>query len=148
MMPLIYVLRFSGRAEPDGSSGNILSAASTASSARIISLVGSSGLDGRIEAIAGGDAMFQSEVIFTGETSFQESGSILFGEGHRLTFATLGSGFLGPGHDPSRRHGAVIWRVTGGEGQFAGLSGLITSNFTVGPDLAITDHHFGVLWLP
>jgi hypothetical protein len=148
MRQLIYALRFSSWAEPDGSSDNILRAAATASSARIISSTGPSGLDGRIEAITGGEATFQSEVIFTGESSFQESGSISFGEGHRLTFATIGSGFLGPGPDPSRQHGAVIWRVTGGDGQFAGASGLITSNFTVGPDLAIADHQFGVLWLP
>jgi hypothetical protein len=38
-----------------------------------------------------------------------------------------------------------MWRIEGGEGQFAGVSGLITSNFFVGDDLAITDHHFGVL---
>ena len=41
-----------------------------------------------------------------------------------------------------------MWRVTGGEGQFAGASGLITSNFFVGDDLAVTDHHFGVLFVP
>jgi len=29
-----------------------------------------------------------------------------------------------------------------------GPSGLTTSNFFVGADLTITDHQFGVLWLP
>ena len=42
----------------------------------------------------------------------------------------------------------MSWRVEGGEGQFAGASGLITSNFFVGEDLAVTDHHLGVLFLP
>jgi hypothetical protein len=46
-----------------------------------------------------------------------------------LRFATLGSGYLGPGPDDTRRHGAGVWRVEGGEGQFAGARGLITSNF-------------------
>jgi hypothetical protein len=44
-------------------------------------------------------------------------------------------------------HGVVSWRVEGGEGQFAGASGLITSNFTLSADGQVTDHHFGVLWV-
>ncbi len=42
----------------------------------------------------------------------------------------------------------MAWRIEGGEGQFAGASGLITSNFFVGGTLAVTDHHFGVILLP
>jgi hypothetical protein len=41
-----------------------------------------------------------------------------------------------------------MWRVHGGDGQFAGATGLITSNFFVGENLDVTDHHFGVLLLP
>ncbi|HEY7037070.1 MAG TPA: hypothetical protein VH482_37455 [Thermomicrobiales bacterium] len=39
------------------------------------------------------------------------------------------------------------WRVEGVEGQFAGASGLITSNFFVGANLEITDHHFGAIFV-
>jgi hypothetical protein len=87
-------------------------------------------------------------VTFTGETSFQEVGTIAFGDGHVLRFSTVGSGHLASGADPARRHGAAVWRVEGGEGQFAGASGLITSNFVVGEDMAVTDHHLGVIVLP
>jgi hypothetical protein len=87
-------------------------------------------------------------VTFTGETSFQEVGTIGFGEGHALHFTTVGSGYLAPSADPSRKHGAVMWRVDGGEGQFAEASGLITSNFFVDEQLGVVDHHFGVLLLP
>ena len=54
------------------------------------------------------------------------------------------------GQPRSRRAGTgrSSWRVDGGEGQFAGASGLITSNFVLGEDLAVTDHHLGVLHLP
>jgi hypothetical protein len=41
-----------------------------------------------------------------------------------------------------------MWRIDGGEGQFAGATGLITSNFFVGADLTVTDHHVGVILLP
>ena len=96
----------------------------------------------------GGEATFESEVTFTGETSFQEAGTIAFGEGHRLHFVTVGSGYLGSSADPARKHGTVMWRVEGGEGQFAAASGLITSNFFVDEGLGVVDHHFGVLLLP
>jgi hypothetical protein len=41
----------------------------------------------------------------------------------------------------------VMWQVDGGDGQFAGASGLITSNFFVGDGGEVTDHHLGVLFL-
>jgi hypothetical protein len=42
----------------------------------------------------------------------------------------------------------MTWTVEGGDGQFAGASGLITSNFFVDEHLGVVDHHFGVLLLP
>jgi hypothetical protein len=110
--------------------------------------VGIDGLTGTLEPVPGKTANFESEVIFTGDTSFQEVGTIRFGDGHRLRFASVGSGFLAPSADPARKQGAVTWRVDGGEGQFAGASGLITSNLFVDTQLGIVDHHFGVLLLP
>ena len=41
-----------------------------------------------------------------------------------------------------------MWRIEEGMGQFAGASGLITSNFFVDEGLGVVDHHFGVLLLP
>jgi hypothetical protein len=64
-----------------------------------------------------------------------------------LSFSTVGSGYLTPSADSSRKHGSVTWRVDGGEGQFAGATGLITSNFFVDEGLGVIDHHFGVLLL-
>jgi hypothetical protein len=148
MRELIYALRFTGQATPAGSAGNVLKAATTAPSSTLSSTIGPAGLAGAHAPAAGGEATFASEVTFTGETSFQEVGTIAFGNGHRLHFSTVGTGYLTASADPARKHGTVMWRVDGGDGQFAGASGLITSNFFVGTNLAITDHHFGVLFLP
>ena len=148
MRQLIYAMRFTGHAAPVGTAGNVLKAATTAPSSTLTSTVGPDGLAGDLQPAAGGEAAFASEVTFTGENSFQEVGTIAFGNGHRLRFATVGEGYLGASADPARKHGSVMWRVEGGEGQFAGASGLITSNFFVGADLAVTDHHFGVLFVP
>jgi hypothetical protein len=61
----------------------------------------------------------------TGETSFLESGSIRFADGnHRLRFSTVGQGYLADSPEPKLKSGAVMWKVDGGEGQFAGASGL------------------------
>ena len=148
MRQLVYALRFTGRATPAGADGGVLTVTATAPSSTLVAVVGPGGLDGRIEPVAGGEADFASELTLTGATSFQAVGTIAFGDGHRLRFSTVGSGYLGPGADAARRHGAVTWRVEGGEGQFAGASGLITSNFVLGEDLAVIDHHVRVLFLP
>ena len=147
MRQLVYAMQFNGRATPASPDGGILTVRATASSSALTAIVGPDGLAGRIEALAGGEAAFASELTLTGATSFQEVGTITFG-GHRVRFSTVGSGYLGAGPDPARRHGAVAWRVEGGDGQFAGARGIITSNFFLGEDLAVTDHHFGVLFLP
>lgn len=148
MHQMIYAMRFTGQAEPVGDVGNVLRAATSAPSSTLTSTVGPEGLMGTFTAAPGEDATFASEVTFTGETSFLESGTIGFGNGHRLRFTTVGSGYLAPSADPGRKHGTVMWRVEGGEGQFAGASGLITSNFFVDAGLGVVDHHFGVLLLP
>jgi hypothetical protein len=44
--------------------------------------------------------------------------------------------------------GAVTWHVERGEGQLAGASGLIISNFCVSATGEVTDYHCGVLWGP
>jgi hypothetical protein len=41
----------------------------------------------------------------------------------------------------------VIWRVEDGEGQFAGASGLITSNFTLNATGELIDNHFGLIFV-
>ncbi len=132
-------------ASPDG---GVLTVTAIAPSAALTAVVGADGLAATLEPAAGGEAVLASEVTLTGATSFQAVGTIAFSGAHRLRIGTVGSGYLEASADPGRRHGAVVWRVKGGEGQFAGARGLITSNFFVGADLAVTDHHLGVLFLP
>lgn len=148
MREVIYAMRFTGQAEPVGDVGNVLRAATSAPSSAITTTVEPAGLAGAWAPAPGAAATFTSEVTFTGETSFLETGDITFGEGNTLRFSTVGSGYLAPSADPARKHGAVMWNVDAGEGQFAGATGLITSNFFVDGQLGVVDHHFGVLLLP
>lgn len=147
MRQLTYAMRFTGQATPANDAGTVLKASTTSPSTTITSTVGDGGLTGSIEAAQGGNAHFASQVEFTSQSAFTESGSITFGEGNRLEFSTVGEGYLGPSADGSLQHGTVMWRVDGGEGQFAGASGLITSNFFVDGNGAVTDHQFGVIFV-
>ena len=91
-------------------------------------------------------AYFESEVRM-GDDGFTESGTIAFGEaGHSLKFNTLGKGQMAPSPDPKVMAGTVVWRVDGGEGQFEGATGLITSNFLFTDAGEVTDYHFGVIF--
>jgi hypothetical protein len=154
---IIYAMRFSGHVTPVGTSPNVMKATTTAASCTWATVVGPDGLRTTLQQAAGGKATFESEVTFlggfessevtsAGEGGFKETGRITFGQGeHRLRFSTLGQGYIGPSTEPNLRQGAVMWQVEGGEGQFEGARGLITSNFSVSDAGEVTDYHLGVI---
>jgi hypothetical protein len=147
MQQVIYAMQFKGKAAP-GSSANVMKAATSSPSATVTSVIGADGLRGIIAPAAGGNAEFQSEVTLLGATSFLEKGSIIFGKpANRLHFSTVDHGYLGDSAQPGLKSGVVMWRVDGGEGQFAGASGYITSNFTLSEAGEVTDNQFGVIFV-
>lgn len=147
MKQIIYAMQFKGQAGPGGSPA-VMKASTSSSSCTFTAVVGAEGLHGSLQPAAGGRAVFESEVTITGETSFLESGSTRFGDGnHRLRFSTVGQGYLGESAEPKLKSGAVAWRIDGGEGQFAGASGYITSNFTIGEAGEVTDNQLGVIFV-
>jgi len=148
MAQVLYTMQFKGKAVPANDASTVLKAATIAQSCTITTIVGADGVTGSLHSTNGGQASFESQVTFTGDTSFQEVGSITFGDkGHKLYFSTVGQGYIGSSADPHLQHGSVIWRVERGEGQFAGATGLITSNFFVSDTGEVTDNHFGVLFV-
>jgi hypothetical protein len=148
MRQLIYAMQFRGTVAPETNGApNVLRATTIAPSGSIASAVAAEGLTTTTDAVPGADAEFESEVTMISESSFQEKGTITFGRGHRLHFSTVGQGYLGASPLSSLRHGAAIWRVEGGEGQFADATGLITSNFTVGELGELVDWQFGVIFV-
>jgi hypothetical protein len=148
MRQLLYAMQFKGSAAPKAGATAVIKAATTAPGFTISSMIGDGGLAGSIQPVSGGQASFESEVTLLGETSFSEAGTIRFGDSnHMLRFTTVGEGFLGKSPDPSLQHGSVMWRVEGGEGQFADATGLITSNFTLSATGEVIDHHFGLIFV-
>ena len=89
----------------------------------------------------GETVVFESRVVLNGET-FNETGSIDYGERGKLTFETVGAGQLGPSPVTGLQWGAAIWRITEGEGEFGGATGYITSNFTVSAEGDVVDNQY------
>ena len=145
MQPMTYAMQFRGSGTPDESGA--INAKSVASSGRLVTTVGPDGVSFALEPAGEGEALFESEVRMGEGTSFDEDGTITFGSGNRLHFRTIGEGYLAPSAAPGVSHGTVMWEITGGEGQFAGATGLITSNFFLNEALEVTDNQFGVIWL-
>ena len=145
MQQLLYAMQFRGEGAPadDGA----VHAATRSPSTRITSSVGADGLGGKIEQGDGGEATFTSQVRMTGDTSFTETGTITFGDGNSFDFSTIGEGFMGSSPVDGMAHGAISWRIDRGTGQFAGATGIITSNFTFSAQGEVTDYQFGVIWL-
>jgi hypothetical protein len=91
---------------------------------------------------------YDTHVTFTSETSFTESGRVSVGRnGDALLISTVGEGYVGPSADLSILHGAVVWRIDGGEGTLEGASGLLTSNFQLQPDTGdVTEYQTAVIF--
>jgi hypothetical protein len=76
---------------------------------------------------------YANHVVFTGPTTFTETGTVRVGPGDEIDVAAVSDGTLGPSADPDLLHGAVFYSVVDGRGRFAGATGLITSNFLLRP---------------
>jgi hypothetical protein len=159
MIQMLYMMQFMGEMTPVGTSPSVLKATMTANSCTMTTVIGPNGLQSTLEPAAGGNATFESEVTFVGgfesevtsagAAGFRETGMITFGEGSdRLRFSTVGQGYIAPNPAPDLKHGCVMWQVEGGEGQFDGARGLITSNFILSADGKVTDHQVGVIYVP
>ena len=148
MKELVFALQFKGKARPvEGVEGK-LAAKTTAGSQVLRTALTAKGLQAKTESRPGSRATFESEVQMTGAGTFVENGRISYGKAGRVTFKTAGHGVLGPSGVDGLQRGAVIWEVTEGSGQFAGATGLITSNFTVGSKGEVVDNHYVRLFLP
>lgn len=148
MRELVFALEFTGRGGPARGSRTRRRARTTAPSQAIRTTVTAGGITTLVEVLPGEIAVLESQVERASDGTFVEEGTITYGSGGSVTFDTMGRGHVGPAADGRGSHGVVMWRVTGGDGRFAGARGFITSNFTVTADGLVTDDHFARLYLP
>lgn len=145
LSPIVYSLQFRGRVT--SLSSRVLEQRASAPSQILVTSVDANGLAGRVEPGDGEEALLVSRLVLADDGSFDQSGTIEFPAGHALAFRSVGAARLSRSPDPNLRHGAAVWEVEGGEGQFRGARGRITSNFFVSDTNELTDNHFGLLFV-
>jgi hypothetical protein len=143
--PIAYSLQFRGRMT--SLSSRVFEQRASAPSQVMITTVDADGLDGHIEPREGAEALLVSRLVLAADGSFDQSGTIEFAPGHVVVFRSTGAARLGSSPDPHLRQGAAVWEVEGGEGQFRGARGRITSNFFVSDTDELTDHHSGLIFV-
>jgi len=113
-------------------------------------VVCTTGIESACRFSAGELAFLESESRLTGPGLFEEDGVIAFGDNndHLLRFSTLGQGYLTAGPEPGIMAGSAVWKVDGGEGQFAEARGFISSTFTLTAAGELSDFHCGLILLP
>jgi hypothetical protein len=148
-VPLVRHLAFSAqfRGHATWLSPGVLVARATAPSSALVTQFDSSGIHGVVEERAGGEAHLECRLTFNDASSFEEVGTVSFGNGHALRFRSLRSGVLEASADPHLWHGADTWRIDGGAGALAGAVGRIVSNFLVSDSGDLTDHQLALVFL-
>ncbi len=120
-------------------------------------LVFATEMRGNLAPVAGQDATFtlkasgngpngeavttESGVVMSAE-GFKETGSIEYSGRGKVNFETVGFGTIGPSPVEGVQCGAVVWRITGGDGEFQGATGHITSNFCANADGEVVDNNY------
>ena len=143
--PIVYSLQFRGRMS--SVSSRVLEQRASAPSQVLTTTVDANGLAGRVQPGEGEEALLVSRLVFADDGSFDQSGTIEFAPGHALAFRSIGAARLGRSPDAHLRHGAAVWEIERGEGQFRGAHGRITSNFFVSDTDELTDNHFGLIFV-
>jgi hypothetical protein len=145
LQPIVYSLQFRGRIT--SLSSRVLEQRASAPSQVLMTTVDANGLAGLVRSGEGEEAVLVSRLVLAADGSFDQSGTIEFAPGHVLAFHSLGAARLDRSPDPHLRHGAAVWQVESGEGQFRGARGRITSNFFVSDTNELTDNHFGLIFV-
>ncbi|HEX6210024.1 MAG TPA: hypothetical protein VF136_04560 [Methylomirabilota bacterium] len=147
MREVVFALEFRGRASPVPGAERRRQARSTAPSQRLSTVLGPEGVRAAGEVLAGESAVLESRVERFGDGSFVEDGTITYGSAGRIQFETIRRGWVAPAPRAGWMIGGVVWTITGGDGAFVGVRGLITSNFTVSEEGQVIDHHVTRLYL-
>jgi len=145
LQPIVYSLQFRGRMT--SLSSRVLEQRASAPSQVLTTTVDANGLAGRVQPGEGEEALLVSRLVLAHDGSFDQTGTIEFAPGHALAFRSIGAARLGRSPDPQLRFGAAVWEIEGGEGQFRGAHGRITSNFVVSDTDELTDNHFGLIFV-
>ncbi|HZQ82648.1 MAG TPA: hypothetical protein VFB25_11795 [Gaiellaceae bacterium] len=145
MRAIAFSMEFRGQSTPF--TPGVLSARGTAPSGAFVTRIDHEGVHGTFEPREGAEALLERRLTFLNETTFEDAGTISFGDGNAVRFHSVGLGQLGPSPEPSVRQGTVAWVVDGGAGVLEHAAGRIVSNFLVSDLGELTDRQLGVLFV-
>ena len=145
MRAIAFSMEFRGHSTP--LTPGVLSARGTAPSGALVTHIDSEGVHGEFEPHDGSEALLERRLTFLNETTFEDAGTISFGDGNAVRFHSVGLGQLGPSPDPELRQGTVAWVIDGGAGVLEHAAGHIVSNFLVSDRGELTDRQLGVLFV-
>jgi hypothetical protein len=145
MRPVAYTLQFRGRALLV--SAGVVRFSLSAPGASLATTLVPDGLQTTYDDVPGHEATFDATLSIRGDATFDDVGTIEFSPGHRLHVRSLTPGRLVPCPDPNLRHGAVVRRIVGGQGQFADAEGFVTSSLLVSDTGEVTDHQLGLVFI-
>lgn len=143
MRPIVYSLQFRGNAT--ALTEGRVRLRLRAPSAALVTTIDATGIRGSFGDAAGEEATLEAKLT-TGSQRSRDGGWIGFGHGNSIRFRDTAVR-LGRCPDPHLEHGAVIRQVEGGEGQFAGAEGLITTNFFISDTGDVTENHLGLVFV-
>jgi hypothetical protein len=96
MRQLSYVLQFRGSVAPVAGSSQTLQAQTTAANQTFRTMLGADGIQATVESLGGGDAAFTSRVVVNSDGTFDETGTITYGDLGTVEFKTLGRALCSP----------------------------------------------------
>lgn len=145
MRAIAFSMEFRGHSTP--LTPGVLSARATGPSGAHVTRIDSDGIHGAFEPNDGAEALLERRLTFLNETTFEDAGTISFGDGNAVRFHSVGLGRLEPSPEPGLRQGTVAWVVDGGAGVLEHAAGHIVSNFLVSDRGELTDRQLGVLFV-
>ena len=146
MDPIVYSMHFRGQASTRADDPKSFKLTASAASCTFTTMIGAAGVEGRFSVVDDGDMAFsESEFHITGPDSFSGKESISFGDLHVLELVPSQPGQFSRSGPGGIMTGSITWRVEGGEGQFTGASGYVTSMFTLDHDGQINEYQVGMI---
>jgi hypothetical protein len=150
MRTVLYTMHFRGQVSRSTGNPSVLKTTISGTSCTMETAVGRDGATTTLHAAPGELAFIEAELRLSGHEEFEGSGTLAFGEEseHALHFSSAKTGHLSPIGKAGTLAGAIVWKVDGGDGRFAGATGFITSNFTFNETGALSEYQCGQIFIP
>lgn len=126
----------------------VLLVRATAPPSALRTTIDEDGVHARVDVDPGPDCHLESRISLAPDGTFDETGTLSFGNGNVLRYRSVGRGVLTPAPDRELEHGAVSCEIDLGAGAFADVRGRIVSSFLLSATGDLAHHLLGVVFVP